>query len=124
MKLFILLFTVIALTGVFNSINAQDKAALSDKELSIRYKQEIKILELEIKTIKEKLKADKENSDLKTALTEKLDQLEEVKSKRNVINKAIKSKATAEKAAEKAETAQKKAEKAAADAKRIKEEQP
>ena len=124
MKRFILLFTVIALTGVFNSINAQDKAALSDKELSIRYKQEIKILELEIKTIKEKLKADKENSDLKTALTEKLDQLEEVKSKRNVINKAIKSKATAEKAAEKAETAQKKAEKAAADAKRIKEEQP
>jgi hypothetical protein len=122
MKRFILLFTVIALTGVFSSVNAQDKVALSNKELSDQYKQEIKILELEIKTVKVKLKADKENSDLKSELTTKSDLLKELKSKKNIIDKAIKSKANAEKAAQKAENAQKKAEKAAADAKRIKEE--
>jgi hypothetical protein len=123
MKRLLLLLMAIALSGVYSYyISAQDKVALSDKELSNQCKQEIKIMELEIKTIKAKLKADKENSDLKTELTIKSDQLKDLKSKKNIIDKAIKSKAAAEKAAQKAENAQKKAEKAAADAKKIKEE--
>ncbi|MDR2776123.1 MAG: hypothetical protein LBC19_15580 [Tannerella sp.] len=121
MKRLLLLFMTIALTGVISSVEAQDKVVLSDKELSNQYKQEIKILELEIKTVKVKLKADRENSDLKTALTAKTDQLKELKSKKNIIDKAIKSKTAAEKAAIKAENAQKKAEKAAADAQKIKD---
>jgi hypothetical protein len=121
MKRILLLFTAIALTSIFSHINAQDKVALSDKELSNQYKQEIKILELEIKTVKVKLKADRENSDLKTDLAAKSDQLKDLKSKKIIIDKAIKSKMAAEKATQKAKYAQKKAEKAAFDAQRIKE---
>jgi hypothetical protein len=122
MKRFILLFTAIALTGVFSAVRAQDKVVLSDRELSEQYKQEIKILELEIKTVKVKLNADRDNSDLKSELSAKTGRLKELKSKKSIIDKAIKSKANAEKAAEKAENAKKKADKAAADAKRVKEE--
>ncbi|MDR1381089.1 MAG: hypothetical protein LBJ47_06380 [Tannerella sp.] len=121
MKRFILLLTVTVLTGMFGVNSAQEKTLLSDRDLINQYKQEIKILELEIKTVRVKLKADRENSELKTDLTTKSNQLSELKAKKNVIDKAIKSKAAAEKAAEKAENARKKADKAAADAKRIKE---
>jgi hypothetical protein len=121
-KLFLLLMTI-ALTGVFSVINAQDKSGLSDKALSAQYKHEINLLNSEIKTVKIKLKADKDNSELKKDLAVKQEDLKELKSKKGVIDKAIKSKAAAEKAQSKAEKAQKKAEKSASDAQRLRETQ-
>jgi hypothetical protein len=104
------------------SINAQNKSELSDKDLSDQYKQEIKILESEIKTVKIKLKADRNNIDLKTDLTVKSEKLKDLKSKKNIIDKAIKSKAASEKAVKKAEKAQQKAQQAASDAQKLKEQ--
>jgi hypothetical protein len=115
MKRLLLLFTAIALTGAFSPINALDKVAMSDKGLSNQYKQEIK-------TIKVKLEADRQNSVLKNRIDGKTDQLKDPKSKKIIINNAIKSKIAAENAVPKAEKAKKKAEKAVADAQRTKEE--
>ena len=123
MKKLILLFMAIALTGVFSTINAQSKSGLSDKALSTQYKHEIDVLNSEIKTIKIKLKSDKENTDLKKELAVKQVELKELKEKKNVIDNAIKSKAAHEKAQNKAEKAQKKSEKAASDAQKVKEKE-
>ena len=120
MKKLILLFMTIALTGVFSTINAQKKTGLSDKALSAQYKQEIDVLSSEMKTIKVKLKADKENTELKKELAVKQVELKELKADKKVIDNAINSKAASEKAQKKAEKAQKKAEKAAEDAKKVK----
>ena len=119
MKKIFLLFTAIVLTGVFCTINAQDKSGLSDKALSEQYKQEIKVLTSEIKTIKVKLKANDANGDLKKELTVKEIELKETKANKKIVDNAIKSKAASEKAQKKAEKAQKKAEKAAYDANRV-----
>ena len=113
----------IALTGVFSTINAQSKSGLSDKALSAQYKHEIDVLNSEVKTIKIKLKTDKENTDLKKELAVKQVELKELKEKKSVIDNAIKSKAAHEKAQNKAEKAQKKAEKAASDAQKVKEKE-
>ena len=121
MKKIILLFMVMALTGVFSTINAQNKSGLSDKALSAQYKQEIDILSSEIKTLKVKLKADKANSEFKKELAVKEVELKEVKANKKIIDNAIKSKASSEKAQKNAEKAQKKADKAAEDAKKVKE---
>ena len=121
MKKVVLLIMAIALTGVFGAINAQGKSGLSDKALSAQYKHEIDVLASEIKTIKIKLKTDKENTALKGDLSVKNEQLKELKSKKKVIDDAIKSKASAEKAQDKAEKAQKKAEKNAANAQKVRE---
>jgi Arc/MetJ family transcription regulator len=123
MKRFILLFIAIAITGVFGSVTAQDKSKLSDKDLSDQYKYEIKLLESEIKTTKIKLKADRNNIELKNDLTAKSEQLKELKSKKGIIDKAIKSKVASEKAAKKAEKAQQKAEQYASDAQKVKEKE-
>jgi len=72
MKKVILLFAI-ALTGVFSTINAQNKSEMSDKALSAQYKHEISVLESEVKTTKIKLKADKTNSVLQLDLAEKQD---------------------------------------------------
>lgn len=109
----------IALTGVFGTISAQ--SGLSDKALSAQYKHEIEVLSSEIKTVKVKLKADKTNTDLQADLAVKQAQLKEVKSKKDVIDKAIKSKSASEKAAKKAEKAQQKAEKHASNAQQLRE---
>lgn len=108
----------IALTNVFGIVRAQDKTELSDKALSVKYKQEIDILASEIKTIKLKLKADKDNSELTKDLAVKTEQLKDLKEKKQVIDTAIKSKAASEKAALKAERAAEKAERAKRDAER------
>lgn len=121
MKKLFLLFMTIALTGVFDTVNAQSNSGLSDKALSAQYKQEIDILTSEIKTIKVKLKADSANSDLKKELAVKEVQLKEAKANKKIIDNAIKSKAASEKAQKKAEKAQKKADNAADDAKKLKE---
>ncbi|MDR3251580.1 MAG: hypothetical protein LBT42_07970 [Tannerella sp.] len=128
-KLF-LLFMAIALNSMFFAINAQDNAGLSDEALSAKYKQEIKIMDSEIKTIRLKLKAETDNNDLKSELAVKTEQLKELKSKKKVLDEAVNSKKAAQKAAqnaekakEKAERAQKKAERDAEDAKKIKEKQ-
>ena len=120
MKKLFLLFMVIALTGAFSTINAQTKSTLSDKELSAQYKREIDVLNSEIKTIKLKLKTDKESSELKKELSAKQLKLDEAKSNKKIIDNAIKSKAASEKAAMKAEKAQRDAEKQAAEAQRLK----
>ena len=121
MKKLFLLFMTIALTGVFGTVNAQNKSGLSDKALSAQYKQEIDILTSEIKTIKVKLKADSANSDLKKELAVKEVELKEAKANKKVIDNAIKSKAASEKAQKKAEKAQEKADKAAINAQKVKE---
>jgi len=111
---------VIALTGVFSTINAQNKSGLSDKALSAQYKQEIDVLNSEIKTLKIKLKADKENTDLKKELAVKQVELKDVKEKKKIIDNAISSKAASEKANKKAEKAQEKADKHAVNAQKLK----
>ena len=120
MKKVILLFAIV-LTGVFSTINAQNKSEMSDKALSAQYKHEISVLESEVKTTKIKLKADKTNSVLQLDLAEKQAKVKELKSKKKVIDNAIKSKEASEKASRKAEKAQAKAERSALDAKRLKE---
>jgi len=117
MKRIVLFFMMVILTGI---ISAQDRSELSDKALSALYKQEIAVLNSEIKTVKVKLKADKENGGLKGDLAVKQEQLKELKSKKKVIDNAIKSKEASEKAAKKAEKAQKKAEKHAVEAQKMK----
>jgi len=119
------LSAIITLTGFFTLATAQDK---TDKEASAEYAQEIKIVQSEIKTLKIKLKADKDDSVLKSELAAKEATLKELKSKKKVIDDSIKSKAASEKAEkkaaaakEKAEKAQQKAEKAAKDAQKVKE---
>ncbi len=121
MKKILLLCMMVALTGVFGTINAQDKSGLSDKALSAQYKQQIDVLSSEIKTVKVKLKGDKTNADLQGELATKQAQLKTAKSKKDVIDKAIKSKDASEKAAKKAEKAQEKAEKHAANAQQMKD---
>ncbi|MDR1724445.1 MAG: hypothetical protein LBR84_10970 [Tannerella sp.] len=118
MKKIVLILMTIALTNVFGIVRAQDKTELSDKALSVKYKQEIDILASEIKTIKLKLKADKDNSELTKDLAVKTEQLKDLKEKKQVIDTAIKSKAASEKAALKAERAAEKAERAKRDAER------
>ena len=114
---------VMALTGVFSTINAQNKSGLSDKALSAQYKQEIDVLNSEIKTLKIKLKADKENTDLKKELAVKQVELKDVKEKKKIIDNAISSKAASEKANKKAEKAQEKADKHAVNAQKVKEKE-
>jgi len=128
MKKLILIFMSVALTGFWGVIGAQDKSELSDKTLSAEYKQEIKVLQSEIKTLKLKLKTDSGNSELKNELAAKTEQLDDLKAKKKVIDDAIKSKAASEKAVRKAakakedaEKAQIKAAKAAQEAKTLKE---
>jgi septal ring factor EnvC (AmiA/AmiB activator) len=121
MKKLILLCMTIALTGVLGIINAQNKSGMSDKALSAQYKHEISVLESEIKTVKIKLKADKTNTNLQSDLAVKQAQLKELKSKKKVIDNAIKSKTASEKAHKKAEKAQEKAEKHAANAQKLKD---
>jgi hypothetical protein len=102
----------IAVSGLFSSINAQ----VSDKAMSAKYKEEINIVSSEIKTLKLKLKSDADNIELKSELREKSDTLKDLKDKKAVIDKAIKSKAASERAAKKAEKAAEQAEKAKLDA--------
>ena len=123
MKKLVLFIMAIALTGVLSTINAQNKAEISDKALSTQYKHEIDILTSEIKTIKVKLKANKDDKELKKEAAVKQVELKELKAKKKVIDNAIKSKAAAEKAEKKADKAQKKAEKNAADAQKVREKE-
>ncbi|MDR3252595.1 MAG: hypothetical protein LBT35_03420 [Tannerella sp.] len=115
MKRFIVLFIVIAVSGLFGSINAQE---VSDRTISAKYKQEIDVASSEIKTLKLKLKSDKDNIELKSELKDKSETLKDLKEKKAVIDKAIKSKAASEKAVKKAERAAEQAEKAKLDAER------
>ena len=130
MKKLFLFCVAIALTGVCGALNAQNKSTLSDKTLSAEYKQEIKVLDAEIKTLKVKLKGDPKNAELRSDLDVKQTALKDVKGKKKVIDDAIKSKAASEKAAKNAEKAAKKAEKAqqkadssASDAQKLKEKE-
>ena len=100
---------------------AQDVSTMSDKDLSAQYKGQMDVLKSEIKTLKLKLKTDKENPDLKAEVKQKTEDLTEVKDKKAVIDKAIKSKKASEKATQKADKAQRDAEKAAKAASQVKE---
>ena len=111
------------LAGMFNAINAQNTSNLSDVALSAQYKHEIDVLNSQIKTIKLQLKTDKENGALKVDLAQKQAKIKELKSKKSIIDNAIKSKKTAEKATKKAEDAQRKAEQLASDAQKLKEKE-
>ena len=123
MKKILLLGMVIALTGVFSVVNAQNRSELSDKALSAQYKYEIDVLNSEIKTAKLKLKNDPKNPELRYDLENKQVQLKDVKRKKKIVDDAIKSKAASEKAAQKAEKAEKNAQRRADDAQRLREKE-
>jgi len=117
MKKITLLFMTIMLSGIFSSINAQQ----SDEALSAKYKQEISILESEIKIVKIKLKTDKTNTDLQLELLNKQNEVKDLKSKKKVVDNSIKSKKAAQKADTKAKKAAQKAERAASEAEALKQ---
>ena len=121
MKKVLLFCIALSLSSVFSAIRAQDVSGLSDKELSAQYKQQIAVLNSEIKTLKLKLKADKSNSELQSELNAKQATLKDVKSKKKIIDDAIKSKAASEKATKKAEKAQQDADKRAKEAQKLRE---
>ena len=121
MKKIFLLCMAVVLAGVFNMTHAQNKSELSDKALSAQYKHEIDVLNSEIKTAKIKLKGEPKNNAFRADLEQKQSQLKEVKTKKKVIDDAIKSKAASEKAAQKAEKAEKNAQRRADDAQKVRE---
>jgi len=130
MRRLVFIFMVASLTGLWTLAGAQDKAELSDRTLSAEYKQEIRVVQSEIKTLRLKLKSDQSNLTLQNELTAKEAELNDLKAKKKVIDDAIKSKAAsekairkAEKAKEDAEKAQIKAEKAAKNANELKEKE-
>jgi type IV secretory pathway VirB10-like protein len=108
-------------TCTLNIVKAQDISTKSDKELSDQYKAEMNILKSEIKTLKLKLKTDKDNVVLKSEIKQKTEDFNLVKEKKTVIDRAIKSRKASEKATAKAEKARQEAEKAEKAAKQIKE---
>lgn len=120
MKKIALLLMTMVLTGLLGTVNAQNETKLSDKALSAQFKQEIDILNSEVKTLKIKLKTDKTNSALQGELVAKREQIKELSSKKKTIDNAIKSKEAAIKASKKAEKAAKKAEEHAANAQKLK----
>ena len=111
MKKIILVWLAFVFSGVCCVIHAQEKPELSDKALSAQYKFEISVLNAEIKTLRIKSKGDQKNLELRSELIDKQEQLKEVKSKKRIIDNAIKTKAASEKAAIKAEKAELKAQK-------------
>ena len=121
MKKIFLLCMAVVLAGVFNMTHAQNKSELSDKALSAQYKHEIDVLNSEIKTAKIKLKGEPKNNAFRADLEQKQSQLKEVKTKKKVIDDAIKSKAASEKAAQKAEKAEKNAQRRAEDAQKVRD---
>ena len=121
MKKIFLLCMAVVLAGVFNMTHAQNKSELSDKALSAQYKHEIDVLNSEIKTAKIKLKGEPKNNAFRADLEQKQSQLKEIKTKKKVIDDAIKSKAASEKAAQKAEKAEKNAQRRADDAQKVRD---
>ncbi len=84
---------------------------LSDnKAKSDKYKQEIKILNQEIKTIKAKQKLNPQDSSLASEMVSKKAELAEVKNKKKIVDEAIKTEKASQKAQAAAEKAKKKAE--------------
>lgn len=102
------------------AVDAQSRKVLSNAELSEQYKLEIVVLNNEIKTLKSKAKLYKADSvksaAVATELATKKAELSEVKTKKNIVDKALKTEKASKKATEKAEKAKKKAEAAAAKA--------
>lgn len=96
---------------------AQDK--LTDAQMSEKFKNEIAVKNLEIKTVKAKMKADPKNSSLSSELSALKAELEELKNNKKVIDAHISAQKAAEKAEKKLKAAQQKAEKAAAKAETI-----
>lgn len=96
---------------------AQDK--LTDAQMSEKYKNEIAVKNLEIKTIKAKMKADPKDSSLSSELATRKAELEELKNNKKVIDAHISAQKAAEKAEKKLKAAQEKAAKAAARADEI-----
>lgn len=94
---------------------AQD-TTLTDAQLSEQFKKEIVVKNLEIKTIKAKMKADPKDASLSTELAARKAELEELKNNKKVIDAHISAQKAAEKAEKKLKAAQDKAAKAAAKA--------
>jgi hypothetical protein len=128
MKKIVLFCVTVALISVSGVMKAQQRKAatgISDRALSAQYKHRIEVLESEIKTVRLKLRVDETNVELQTDLAVKQAKVKELKSKKKVVDSAIKSRAASEKARERVrraqEDAQEKAERHAADVQRIKD---
>ncbi|MDR0797093.1 MAG: hypothetical protein LBE79_13760 [Tannerella sp.] len=123
MKKIFLLCMAVTLTGIVNVTLAQERPEISDRALSAQYKYEINVLNSEIKTVKIKLRADQKNPVLRADLEDKQVKLNDVKTKKKIIDNAIKSKAASEKAARKAEKAEQNALRRADEAQRLREKE-
>jgi len=123
MKRLFFIWLAVVFTGVCFTSHAQEKHETSDKALSAQYKFEISVLNAEIKALKLKSKGDQKNLELRSELVSKQEELKDVKSKKKIIDDAIKSKAASEKATIKAEKAAIKAQKHAEDAKKLREKE-
>ena len=123
MKRLFFIWLAVVFTGVCCNLNAQEKLETSDKALSAQFKFEISVLNAEIKALKLKSKGDQKNLELRSELVSKQEELKDVKSKKKIIDDAIKSKAASEKATIKAEKAAIKAQKHAEDAKKLREKE-
>ncbi|MDR2233859.1 MAG: hypothetical protein LBE56_12175, partial [Tannerella sp.] len=74
MKKIFALCMALMLTFSVSIVKAQDVSPKSDKELSMQYKAEMDVLKSEIKTLKLKLKTDKDNVDLKAGIRQKTEE--------------------------------------------------
>jgi hypothetical protein len=123
MNRLVALFMALVFTCTLSIVKAQDASKKSDTELSAQYKAEMNVLKSEIKTLKLKLKTDSDDVSLKAEIRQKTEELNILKDKKAVIDKAIKSKKVLEKASKKAEKAQQDAAKAAKAAQEVKEQE-
>ena len=85
----------------------------TDQQLSEKYKKEIKIKNLEIKTVKAKMEADPSNSTLAVELVNLQNELEALKSKKKQHEAHVKAQKANDRAQKKLKAAQEKAEIAA-----------
>lgn len=92
----------------------------SNEQLSKDLKNQIEILNAEVKTIKAKLKADPTNSELINQKTQKEAELKKAKEQKKTIDAAVSAAKKSKKETEQAEKAQKKNESAARDAEKMK----
>ena len=97
------------------------QANKSNEQLSEDFDKQIDVMQLEIKTLKAKQKAEPGNSTYAAEQSQKEAQLKELKAKKKTIDEAIKADKKAQKEAKQADKAQKKHEEAEREARQLKE---
>lgn len=117
MKIKTLLAALVVATIPMMGFAQSDK---SNEALSEQYKQEIKVIKQEIKTLKEKKKLEPTNATYVSEIVQKNAELKTVQSRKKIVDTAIKHDKAHKKAQAKLEKAKAKAEKSAAVAEKMK----